>query len=278
MEPIPLRAEQSNTSIAYADRLILKLFRRLGEGLNPDLETGRFLTDLTNFPHIAPVAGSLEYRRGRTQESATLGIVQGYVPNQGDAGSFTLDSLANYFERALAYGEDADIPAESPLKLKDEELPAMAVETIGPYLESARLLGQRTAELHLALSSVPTVAAYAPEPFTDHYRRSLYQSMRNLTGQVFTLLRQRSGNLPPEVRPDAQKVLGLRGEIINDFQRLITQNPRAARIRCHGDYHLSQVLYTGSNFIIIDFEGEPASPISERRLKRCPLRDVAGML
>jgi maltose alpha-D-glucosyltransferase/alpha-amylase len=140
------------------------------------------------------------------------------------------------------------------------------------------LLGQRTGELHLALSSAPEDATFAPEPFTDFYRRSLYQSMRNLTGQNLDLLRHRLDSLPQDVREGALEVLDRRGEILDRFNQVVTQRISAARIRCHGDYHLGQVLYTGSNFVILDFEGEPARPITERRLKRSPLRDVAGMV
>jgi maltose alpha-D-glucosyltransferase/alpha-amylase len=278
LDPLPLRVEQSNTSVAYGDRLILKLFRRLGEGQNPDLEIGRFLTEKTDFPYIPPVAGALEYRQRRNQEPMSLGILQGYVANQGDAWRYTLDSLGDYFERALTYSDGPVVPDKSLVELTQEEIPAVAYDTNGPYLESARLLGQRTAELHLALASHPGDPAFAPEPFTDFYRRSLYQSMRNLTNQNLDLLRQRLNSLPEEIRPNAQKVLDSRGEILNDFHQLIARRLTGSRIRCHGDYHLGQVLYSGSNFVIIDFEGEPARPITERRLKRCPLRDVAGML
>ena len=278
LESVPLRVEQSNTSVAYGDQLMLKLFRRLGEGLNPDLDVGRFLTEKAAFPHIPQVAGAFEYRRSRNQELMTVGILQGYVANQGDAWHYTLDSIARYFDQALTFVGDPVIPDKSVLELSKEEVPSLVHETTGPYLESARLLGQRTGELHLALASAHGDPAFTPEPFTDFYRRSLYQSMRNLTAQNLDLLRQRLNTLSDEVRAKAQEVLDRRGEILNQFYQVISQRITASRIRIHGDYHLGQVLYTGNNFVIIDFEGEPARPITERRLKRCPLRDVAGML
>jgi maltose alpha-D-glucosyltransferase/alpha-amylase len=275
---VPLREEQTNTSIAFGDRMILKVFRRLGEGVNPDLAMGRFLTEVAAFPHIPALAGSLEYRKNRNEEPMTVGILHSFVANQGNAWRYTLDSLGDFMERALTYSEKPIVPDQPLLDLIAVETPALARETIGPYLEAARLLGQRTAEMHLALASSSSDPAFAPEPFTDLYRRSLYQSMRNSTNQNFDLLRQRLPGLSEEVRSMAQMVLGRRSEILENFRQLTAQPLEASRIRCHGDYHLGQVLYTGGNFVIIDFEGEPARPITERKLKRCPLRDVAGML
>jgi maltose alpha-D-glucosyltransferase/alpha-amylase len=208
----------------------------------------------------------------------TVGILQGYVANQGDAWRYTLDSIAHFFDQALTFVGDPVVPDKKLLELSKEAIPSLVHETTGPYLESARLLGQRTGELHLALASAAGDPTFAPEPFTDFYRRSLYQSMRNLTAQNLDLLRQRMNTLAEDVRGYAQEVLDRRGEILNQFYQVIAQRISASLIRTHGDYHLGQVLYTGNNFVIIDFEGEPARPITERRLKRCPLRDVAGML
>jgi maltose alpha-D-glucosyltransferase/alpha-amylase len=280
LEPSPLRAEQSNTSLTYGDRFILKVFRRLEEGVNPDLEIGRFLTERTGFRNIPPVAGELVYRRGR-YGSMTLGILHGYVANEGDAWQYTLDTLSRYFEHAATQPCDpAEIPvsAAEPLDLLDQEVPARAAEAIGPYLESARLLGERTAELHIALASDPDDPDFAPEPFTALYQRSIYQSMRGLAAQAFELLRKRLRELPGSAREEARKVLEIEAEAQRRFRAITERKITAMRMRFHGDYHLGQVLFTGKDFIIIDFEGEPARPLSERRIKRSPLRDVAGML
>jgi len=280
VEPSVLRREQSNTSVIYGDRMILKFYRRVTEGLNPDQEIGRFLTEKAGFTHTPPLAGSFEMRKGRA-EPATLGIMQGLVANEGDAWRYTLDSLSRYYDEVLARKpepEQAAVPPSSPVQLADEEIPASARELIGSYLPSAHLLGQRTGELHVALGADAKNPAFAPESFTALYRRSLYQSMRTLADQSLALLAKRVKGLAPEVRADAEAVLKAENAIFQRFRELVGAKITGMRIRCHGDYHLGQVLFTGKDFFIIDFEGEPARPISERRLKRSPLRDVAGML
>jgi maltose alpha-D-glucosyltransferase/alpha-amylase len=279
-EPARMRAEQSNTSILFGDRLIFKLFRRLDEGVNPDLEIGLFLSDKAGFPHIPPVAGALEYRRGRG-EPMTMGILLSFVANEGDAWRYTLDSLGRYFERILAQPPDQPelaLPRQSVLELTAGEIPSLMHEMIGTYLESVRTLGQRTADLHVTLASNTSDPNFAPEAFTPFYQRSLYQSMRNLTDQVFELLRKRLRYLPEDARADAQRVLDQENEILGRFHALVNRKIAALRTRVHGDYHLGQVLWTGKDFVIIDFEGEPAHSLSSRRIKRSPLRDVAGML
>jgi maltose alpha-D-glucosyltransferase/alpha-amylase len=160
----------------------------------------------------------------------------------------------------------------------EEEPPALARQMIGPYLESVRLLGERSAEMHLALASDPADPLFAPEPFSTLYQRSIYQSMRSSAVQSFHLLRQRLKHLPETVAIEARQVLGLEDEIFRRFHRLLQHKMTAMRTRYHGDFHLGQVLYTGKDFVIIDFEGEPGRPLSERQIKRSPLRDVAGML
>jgi maltose alpha-D-glucosyltransferase/alpha-amylase len=274
-----LKAEQSNTSIIYGERLILKLLRHVDEGMNPDLEISRFLTERAAFPHSAPLAGALEYRPHRG-EARTVAIVHGFAPNQGDAWRYTVDTLGRYCETVLAQPPTIQlaVPLSHVLTLMEEEPPVLARQLIGPYLESVRLLGERTAEMHLALASEPADPLFAPEPFSTLYQRSIYQSMRSLAVQSLQLLRQRLKYLPESVAAEARQVLELEEEIFRRFHNLLHHKLAAMRMRYHGDFHLGQVLYTGKDFVIIDFEGEPARPLSERRMKRSPLRDVAGML
>jgi maltose alpha-D-glucosyltransferase/alpha-amylase len=289
LEPRPLGAEQSNTSLRFGDRLVLKLFRKLEPGVNPDVEISRFLTRSTNFRHVPPVAGGLDlHDGGRSREPATLGMLQGFVANEGDAWSYTRDSLGRYFERVrTGWGRSDFGPAALPVRPLLELAaaagaaapPADLYERIGTYLPAVRLLGERTAELHVALASAPPdLPAFAPELFSTLHQRSLYESMRTGASRVFSLLRQRLGELPPDARTAAEEVLAAQGRVRERFALLLGPKVTATRIRTHGDYHLGQVLYTGKDFVILDFEGEPARPLSERRLKRSPLRDVAGML
>jgi maltose alpha-D-glucosyltransferase/alpha-amylase len=280
LEPSLIKGEQSNTSIIYGDRFILKLFRKLEEGINPDLEIGRFLTEKKALEHFASVAGALEYRRPKAQP-ITIGILQEFVVNSRNAWEYTLDSLRDYFEHVEVQQSDTTevpVPSGSLLDLQAQEIPEMASELIGAYLDSAQVLGQRTAELHIALASDPDNPDFAPEPFTGFYQRSIYQYARNLTGQILLLLKKRLKQLPPDSQPLAQQVLDCQEQIMGRFQLILNQKITAMRTRTHGDYHLGQVLYTGKDFIIIDFEGEPARSLSERRMKRSALRDVAGML
>jgi maltose alpha-D-glucosyltransferase/alpha-amylase len=273
LEPHFSWGEQSNTSVTFGDRLVLKLFRRIGEGVNPEVEVGRFLTDKTNFRHSAPTAGAIELAADGAP-GATMAIVQGYVQNEGDAWRYALDAVRESFERALALPSDQPVPtADASLIDLVGELPSLITyDLTGPFLGSAWLLGRRTAQLHLALASRADDPAFAPEPITRMYQRSLYQSMRS---QAAATLR-RLGRI--RIMPGVEELLDREHELLTRFSVITGDRISGQRIRIHGDFHLGQVLWTGRDFIIIDFEGEPARPLSERRIKRSPLRDVAGLL
>jgi maltose alpha-D-glucosyltransferase/alpha-amylase len=275
-----LRAEQSNTSVNLGDRLLFKLFRKAEIGLNPDLELGRFITEKTGFPRVPQLAGGLELR-ARHQEPITVGVLHQFVPSEGDAWTFTLNALNRFFERAVVssthLSEAELIPVTLP-ELARLEPPAILEESAGGYMAQSRLLGRRTAELHLALSSEREDPAFVPEVFTGHYRRSIYQSLRNGARTTFDLLRRRLSSLPENVREEARAVLALEEPLLKQARALMDRKIPMARFRIHGDYHLGQVLYTGKDFVIVDLEGEPSRSLSERRFKRSPLRDLAGMI
>jgi len=283
LEPKIVTAEQSNSSIIYGDRLIMKLFRRLEPGLNPDLEIGRFLTERAHFAHVPPAAGALEYH-APSGEPSSLAFLQGFVPNQGDAWGFTLGQLSQYFAQKLQSPLAA--PADSPLstrillELSRSELPHVAEQMIGGYLQRAALLGQRTAELHLALSMPTNDPNFTLAPFAAADQQALYDSVCERANQSFATLRRvlDSQTLPAALRPGAEQVLGIQGRVFEHYRALLDHPFTALRSRIHGDYHLGQVLATDADFMIIDFEGEPARPLSQRRLKGAPLQDVAGML
>ena len=278
LAPSVMHAEQSNSSVVYENRLVLKIFRRLEEGVNPDLEIGSFLTGRTSFRNVPPLAGTLEYL-GEGEKRTALGMMQGYVANQGDAWQFTLKALAEYYARASKSGGLLnEVPYGPLLKLSDQALPDEAERRIGAYLGSAALLGQRTAELHRALASDPEDPDFAPQLFSDTELKAFASSAVRLLATNFELLRRLKDGMPEHSRHDADTVLKLEDVARRRFQLLSGLNISATVTRIHGDYHLGQVLFTGSDFVIIDFEGEPARSLEERRKKRSPLQDVAGML
>jgi trehalose synthase-fused probable maltokinase len=272
------RAEQSNTSIIYGDRYILKLFRKVEAGINPDIEIGTFLTD-RGFRHIPAVLGTLEYVQRNDGTVYAAGILQEFVHNRGDAWKYTLESLSDFFHRALASAKPAPtLESYHPMQLAATPIPPDFSELASAYLDSALLLGMRTAEMHAALAEPQGDVDFAPEPFSRADGEKLYEEMLTQADTAFELVRRKQAVLTEEAAEDAGIFLGMEQEVIDRFALLRDQPITAARIRCHGDYHLGQVLWTGTDFMIIDFEGEPARPLSQRRAKTLAMRDVAGMV
>jgi maltose alpha-D-glucosyltransferase/alpha-amylase len=281
--PLPVRrgsAEQSNTSILYGDRFILKLFRHLEAGLNPDAEIGRHLTEQTNFNQVPPFAGSIEYGNDTNSESSTLAMLQGLVPNEGDGWKWTLEELNRYFE-TRAPNEFSDTVADglrNAMELSEDPPSQLAKDHVGIYLDSAATLGRRTAELHMALALPTNDPAFAPEPMTAQDLDTLLGGLRQHASRVFDVLKERVSFFPDEIVEIAASVLIQRRHILDRFKGLQLENLRTQQIRIHGDYHLGQVLKVKTDFVILDFEGEPARSLVNRRAKQCPLKDVAGML
>jgi maltose alpha-D-glucosyltransferase/alpha-amylase len=265
-----LSAEQSNSSMLFDNKFFLKLYRKLEDGVNPDVEITRFLTEQTEFPNVPAFVGALEYRRAKAEPSVVC-LLQRAVPNEGDVWTLTVDAIGRYYERVLERKPD----------LQNETLPpgALLEELVGGvYPEKVNLLGQRTGELHLALASRSDNSAFAPEPFNAMAQRSVFQSMRTSLRRAFTFLGKKLPDLSAKFRDEAREVLAAEKEILAREKRLLDRRTNAAKIRIHGDYHLGQLVYTGKDFVILDFEGEPARPLSDRKMKRSALRDVAGMM
>jgi maltose alpha-D-glucosyltransferase/alpha-amylase len=277
-----LRGEQTNTSLVFDEQYILKTMRRLEAGENPEVEIGRALTERVRFAHAPALAGALEYRTGTTAHpAATLAVVHDFVANESDAYSWFTEALARYFEEALSQPEEhesGDLTGRRVriLDLVEREVPTDFEHMSSGILGPAELLGSRVGELHVALASVDA-PAFHPEAMNTLALRSTYQSMRNTVQQTLRALRHGAGRLPPAGAEDVQFVLAHSDELLARLQDVM-RAPGGQRIRVHGDLHLGQVLYTGRDFVILDFEGEPSRPLSERRLKRSPFRDVAGML
>jgi maltose alpha-D-glucosyltransferase / alpha-amylase len=280
--PLPVHrgsAEQSNTSILYGDRFILKLFRRLEAGLNPDAEIGEYLTEKTHFNRIPPFAGSIEYGTSANPGS-TLAMLQGLVANEGDGWKWTLEELNRYFETRApsAFPEASTDQLKNPVELSEGPVSQLAKDHVGICLDSAATLGRRTAELHMALASPTSDPAFLPEPMTEQDLETLLADLRQHVWSVLDLLKERMSFFPDGVVATAATVLVQRRRILDQFEGLAIQNLRTQRIRIHGDYHLGQVLKVKTDFVILDFEGEPARSLAYRRAKQCPLKDVAGML
>lgn len=282
LEPHVMRAEQSNSAAHLGDLFILKMFRKIDTGVNPDLEISRYLTEQSQFPHSPGLAGAIEYHSSNA-ESMTFAIMHEFLGGSQQAWEHALSEIGRYFEDVDINHLSTDLSAElTPetrwMDLIDKPPTALAREAIGPLLSSAALLGQRTAEMHLALASAKNTPTFAPEPFTPFYQRGLFQSMRNHGRRVLQSLKKQISKLPESAQEDARIITDMEEKIISRFREIADRKFTALRIRCHGDYHLGQVLYTSMDFKLIDFEGEPMRTISERRIKRSPLRDVAGML
>jgi maltose alpha-D-glucosyltransferase/alpha-amylase len=322
----PGPATSSNSLVFFGRRLLLKLFRRLQAGINPDLEIGRFLTEMTDFEAIPKTAGFMEFRQPLTSgarrgspdpadspgrgspltperpavalgagsgdprtagdgmtspEPVSLAILQQLVSNQGDGWRHAIDELERYYERAsvrLPGPETIATERSSWLELVDSDPLPSALEAIGFYLQVAATLGKRTAELHLALASNNDDLAFAPEPMTTADLSELAAEARGQARKALTALQQSRQRLPEALQPPAGRVLDEGPDLLDRLSKLPAAKLNTAKIRCHGDYHLGQVLRVESDFVILDFEGEPAHTMEQRRAKQSPLKDVAGML
>lgn len=276
-----LKVEQSNSSVLYGNSFFLKLYRRIEEGMNPDMEIIRFLTEYTRFRNIPPFAGSLEFHE-KGKEMVVLGLLQGFVQNEGDGWTHTLNALDYFTNNALSHRseiEDLQWETTSFMDLTYDTIPELFQNLTGhTNLNNAIILGQRTAEMHRALASSRGNPAFEPEDFSLLYQRSVYQNIRNSVKQQLSLLNKMKSRLPAEVREEAEEIFNNQEEILDQLLTITRKKFNAKKIRIHGDFHLGQVLFTGKDYIIFDFEGEPARAHSERRLKYSPLRDVAGMI
>ncbi len=276
-----LRAEQSNSSVQYENSYFLKLYRRFEEGPNPDPEMVRYLSEAVGFKAVPAYAGSLEYRC-KDSEPLVLAMLQEFVASQSDAWTLTLNILRQFFDSALTRAEDpprVERGFRPLLTIRRDRLPEKVQRLVGSvYLEQTALLGQRTAEMHRALASPTADPLFAPEPFSRLYQRSLCQSLRSRALRGLDLLEKSRRRFPEQQREQALQVLNARQRILAIGRKVLNGKIGGQKIRIHGDYHLGQVLFTGKDFAIIDFEGEPMRSPGERRLKYSALRDVAGML
>jgi maltose alpha-D-glucosyltransferase / alpha-amylase len=271
-----IRANQFNNSSAAIGIYFAKLIRRIEPVTHPEVELTAALTR-AGFPHVPKLVGNLDFR-GLDKQRYTVAVVSERVSNTRTGWEMTLDSLGRFFERIIAHGGSPPGTDLDFMELSRRDLTPEASVVLGTYVETIRLLGQRTAELHIILAGLVETSELAPEMFVPFSQRSLYQSLRNLSLRAVEQLQGRLRKLPPEIVPLAERVIAAQSAIVNLFKGIYSEPFDSLRIRIHGNLHLGQVLHTGKDFVFIDFEGEPHRPYGERRLRRSSLRDVAGVL
>lgn len=275
-----LLAEYNNTAIIYDNQFFLKLYRKVERSINPEIEILNFLRE-ANFKYIPDTAGLIEWTFDK--ETIPLGILQNAVENSGDARAYMLERLSSFYEKILSE-ESVNLPfphlhADQFEPISYNTLPAGLKELLTePAIDLTQLLGIRTGEMHKTLASGTTNKDFIPENFSLHYQRSLYAAWQSLIRETFQNLSKNMKALPDAIRPEAEEVLAMKEGIQNELKKIYQKKIDVVKIRIHGDYHLGQILFTGKDFVIMDFEGNPARSYSERRLKRSPLRDVAAMI
>ena len=285
LEPEILTSSEVHTSIKFGDRFVMKVLRNVEPGTSPGVEMGRLLSEQLpqSFPYAAPFAGSLDYQP-RSGESSTIAVLHGFVPNEGNAWQLTRNHLSEFLQTAPTLSHSkTELQSSAPTKLFDlgfalSPPPQLASELIGNYLTFAETMAKRVAQFHSVLSANHSDPAFAPEPFNDFYRQSLYHGYVGLTSRRFEFLRQRYSDMNEDIRFLAAKVLEAENAILARFRDIFARRISSFRTRFHGRLHLSHLLVRNGDVVLFDFEGNPERSVSERRIKRCPLRDVASIL
>ncbi|MBI2187278.1 MAG: maltose alpha-D-glucosyltransferase [Acidobacteria bacterium] len=281
--------DQSNTSVFFGKRFVMKLFRRTQPGPNPDLEMSDFLPR-HGFTRVPPLGGAITYARNG-EEPAAVAMLQQYMYNQGTGWHVTIEELGRYFERVMAlppphaspeaardwvFGPHRATPGAPSLEAPAP--PDEIAEAIGTYLTIAGVLGRRTGELHVHLAVGNGDAAFAPIPLGRTEVKRLVAGVERHAADQLALVERALPQLDDRRRELAERVLARRRDLLRVLDESADVLEAGQAIRCHGDFHLGQVLVHEGDVILFDFEGEPARPLSERRAKMSPLRDVAGML
>ncbi|WP_300439806.1 maltose alpha-D-glucosyltransferase [Christiangramia sp.] len=273
--------ENRQTLITYNNELTFKLYRKLDQAFNPDVETIKYLSTKTDFQKISAYVGAIKFNQ-KSGKAFFLGMLQKTTENQGEAWSHVKDSLNRFFEKVLTSTRDIEIERldqhiTEPLKY--ESFPASIQEITGIILpERIYQLGEFTAELHDALSQNLTDTNFDKEESSLHYQRSLFSGLQTLTRTSLEKLNKIVKDLPEETAAEAKEVLHLKKDILKCFKQIYDHKIPVMKIRTHGDYHLKEILWTGREYIMNSFEGDPSKPFSERRIRRSAMRDLAAMI
>jgi len=275
-----LTGQHNDSAVIVGNRLFLKIFRNVEEGINSESEICRYLTE-KNFANSPVFGGTIDLVRPNGS-SFTLVIAESFCEHEEDMWKYSLGSIEQYFDQMLSEGIlPQELVKEPPnLFMGAVDIPGRLKNYIGDfYLEMVALLGARTAEMHsILVSPEKTDPSFKVEPFSKLYQRSIYQNSRGMLKKTFHILREKKELLPEGTQKIAAEVLELEKYILERFRYITTEKIDSARFRIHGNMHLGQVLFTGKDFIFIEFEDEPGKTMGERRLKRSPFMDVAGMV
>jgi maltose alpha-D-glucosyltransferase/alpha-amylase len=272
--------DENNTSITYDNSFFLKMYREVDRSINPDVETSSYLSTRNIFEHIPKYIGLIEWKTDK--EVYALGMMQELIENHGSGRSYMLERINNYIERILARDRATLNPSERHGSLTEpasfDSLPEQLQVLLGARAaEQARLLGERTGEMHLALASIPN-KDFQPEAFSLHYQRSLFSAMQSLVREGFQSIQKHINGLPAGIKKETEDVFHSKDQILNLLKNIYAKKLDVVKIRHHGNFHLDKVLLTGKDIVLQDFGGDPIRTFSERRIKRSPLRDVADMI
>jgi maltose alpha-D-glucosyltransferase / alpha-amylase len=271
LKPHVLAFRKSNSSLSFGDKYFFKIYRSVQEGENPDVEIIKNITRHSDFENIPPYVGRIDYKNPAF-DNTSIALLVDMLPNVESAWEMTQSAIERFFDKVLS---------EKEISGKATNMADIDLEpTIGHfYLEMTELMGKRTARMHQVLASIKEVKGFEPEPFSLLYQKSLYQSLRTFVKRTFSAVIPHMAKLDQEAREMLQGIMDDQDKYFSFFQKILESGKiQTWKTRIHGNYKLDKLLFTGKDFILTDFEGEVEYPLSVRKLKHCPLKDVAYML
>ncbi len=269
--PHQVTSRQTNSAIVYGDKFFLKIYRSPQEGENPDVEIMKHLTRKTDFKHIPAYLGRLDYRNTKLEDTS-IAMLMELIPNVGKAWEMTQTAIESFFDKLLSEKESYDRVGQVNTNELDELIGSF-------FLEMVAVLARRTAEMHMALTSLKDYSGFEVEPFSLLYQKSLYQAIRTYVKRSFFTIEAMKDNVAEQHQSLLREILDSEDVFLSHIRKwLETKKITALKIRIHGNYKLDKVLFTGKDFKIVNFEGELEQSFSTRKIKHSPLKDVASML